>query len=114
MAERKRRRRLPLPISGTAEELEVIFIDHPDSRRADRMAETFEPTVDLAGDRAVGVEEAVEDVAPPLPFLRDVQILHRHQLGNREAVMHFNERSEERRVGKECVSTCRSRWSPYH
>src|SRR3546814_6361834 len=24
------------------------------------------------------------------------------------------QRSEERRVGKECVSTCRSRWSPYH
>src|SRR3546814_15870386 len=27
---------------------------------------------------------------------------------------HFTLRSEERRVGKECVSTCRSRWSPYH
>src|SRR3546814_2066695 len=26
----------------------------------------------------------------------------------------FSKRSEERRVGKECVSTCRSRWSPYH
>src|SRR3546814_18678675 len=26
----------------------------------------------------------------------------------------FSERSEERRVGKECVSTCRSWWSPYH
>src|SRR3546814_13079170 len=26
----------------------------------------------------------------------------------------YAERSEERRVGKECVSTCRSRWSPYH
>src|SRR3546814_13413878 len=25
-----------------------------------------------------------------------------------------NIRSEERRVGKECVSTCRSRWTPYH
>src|SRR3546814_5575103 len=25
-----------------------------------------------------------------------------------------SERSEERRVGKECVSTCRSRWSPSH
>src|SRR3546814_19429854 len=25
-----------------------------------------------------------------------------------------NLRSEERRVGKECVSTCKSRWSPYH
>src|SRR3546814_5975170 len=26
----------------------------------------------------------------------------------------FGYRSEERRVGKECVSTCRSRWSPFH
>src|SRR3546814_2126925 len=26
----------------------------------------------------------------------------------------YDARSEERRVGKECVSTCRSRWSPYH
>ena len=25
-----------------------------------------------------------------------------------------NLRSEERRVGKECTSWCRSRWSPYH
>src|SRR3546814_1604818 len=29
-------------------------------------------------------------------------------------VEEFATRSEERRVGKECVSTCRSRWSPYH
>src|SRR3546814_17370502 len=29
-------------------------------------------------------------------------------------VRHVAPRSEERRVGKECVSTCRSRWSPYH
>src|SRR3546814_5147238 len=28
--------------------------------------------------------------------------------------MYLHFRSEERRVGKECVSTCRSRWSPYH
>ena len=26
----------------------------------------------------------------------------------------FDQRSEERRVGKECCGTCRSRWSPYH
>src|SRR3546814_13094498 len=26
----------------------------------------------------------------------------------------LSKRSEERRVGKECVSKCRSRWSPYH
>src|SRR3546814_7855082 len=29
-------------------------------------------------------------------------------------LQHISLRSEERRVGKECVSTCRSRWSPYH
>src|SRR3546814_5217437 len=29
-------------------------------------------------------------------------------------MLHRTIRSEERRVGKECVSTCRSRWSPYH
>src|SRR3546814_14914841 len=31
-----------------------------------------------------------------------------------ECLCFCRHRSEERRVGKECVSTCRSRWSPYH
>src|SRR3546814_14456462 len=31
-----------------------------------------------------------------------------------ETCYRYQARSEERRVGKECVSTCRSRWSPYH
>src|SRR3546814_1080517 len=35
-------------------------------------------------------------------------------LGNRRSPDLVPHRSEERRVGKECVSTCRSRWSPYH
>src|SRR3546814_13870762 len=35
-----------------------------------------------------------------------------HQLV--QLIPSFLVRSEERRVGKECVSTCRSRWSPYH
>src|SRR3546814_8965215 len=35
---------------------------------------------------------------------------HVHALSGGE----LGRRSEERRVGKECVSTCRSRWSPYH
>src|SRR3546814_10872109 len=33
---------------------------------------------------------------------------------NLEGVHVFKDRSEERRVGTECVSTCRSRWSAYH
>src|SRR3546814_15329794 len=32
---------------------------------------------------------------------------------HRTSIQRHN-RSEERRVGKECVSTCRYRWSPYH
>src|SRR3546814_252681 len=32
----------------------------------------------------------------------------------RRAAMSIRSRPEERRVGTECVSTCRSRWSPYH
>src|SRR3546814_7084815 len=36
--------------------------------------------------------------------------MHNNFLVDRQGKM----RSEERRVGKECVSTCRSRWSPYH
>src|SRR3546814_13156128 len=54
-------------------------------------------------------------------------LFERHNLGGKaaDAMQPFGstvrpevrldfERSEERRVGKECVSTCRSRWSPYH
>src|SRR3546814_10687073 len=41
---------------------------------------------------------------------------HDPRVGHRHAHAWFaaRQRSEERRVGKECVSTCRSRWSPYH
>src|SRR3546814_12132651 len=49
-----------------------------------------------------GINYTVEAVPPTYP----VSAL---AMRRRSAV-----RSEERRVGKECVSTCRSRWSPYH
>src|SRR3546814_14465418 len=43
---------------------------------------------------------------------------HRAQAGGDAAAdqrqLRVRKRSEERRVGNECVSTCRSRWSPYH
>src|SRR3546814_18038244 len=37
-----------------------------------------------------------------------------HKAHRRDRRLLANQRSEERRVGKECVSTCRSRWSPLH
>src|SRR3546814_18332321 len=42
--------------------------------------------------------EQIERIAKDLPYPKLINMF----------------RSEERRVGKECVSTCRSRWSPYH
>ena len=35
-------------------------------------------------------------------------------IAQKEGFMLVTGRSEERRVGKECCSQCRSRWSPYH
>src|SRR3546814_17263987 len=40
--------------------------------------------------------------------------LRRRRAVNRHGDLPIDDRSAERRVGKECVSTCRSRWSPYH
>ena len=40
-------------------------------------------------------------------------IAYSEQASN-EALAQDMDRSEERRVGKECASMCRSRWSPYH
>src|SRR3546814_10211960 len=63
----------------------------------------------------------VQTCALPISGAREV-LLHRpagdgspfpaHRAGSDR--VGYPSRSEERRVGKECVSTCRSRWSPYH
>src|SRR3546814_13673932 len=58
--------------------------------------------------------EQHEPMAPLLHFLIErAEIRAPFYLG-RGCIIHCRTRSEERRVGKECVSTCSSRWSPYH
>src|SRR3546814_13831840 len=53
--------------------------------------------------------------APIVSVSCTVQPRQRPPLRRAAAVFEVTQqRSEERRVGKECVSTCRSRWSPYH
>src|SRR3546814_13199948 len=44
----------------------------------------------------------------------ELGILLHPATSNEEGDLLMRLRSAERRVGKECVSTCRSRWSPYH
>ena len=39
---------------------------------------------------------------------------HKLMAANGEGLIGKQSRSEERRVGKECLRLCRSRWSPYH
>src|SRR3546814_13468327 len=82
-----------------------------------------------AGD-AVAIERSPAAIAPQVIRCAEFAGNIRRLIGDDEAVA-CNERgnaadrrsvvecgnvlrSEERRVGKECVSTCRSRWSPYH
>src|SRR3546814_6230072 len=45
---------------------------------------------------------------------REIPRLRAQAPGFVERTVDVEVKSEERRVGKECVSTCRSRWSPYH
>src|SRR3546814_5456408 len=66
-----------------------------------------EQVVDDGGDLALQREgEHAHDGVPQQPG-HQVEAHHEEEPGDEQ-------RSEERRVGKECVSTCRSRWSPYH
>ena len=59
--------------------------------------------------------ETIEQFAQSQPDFPVYNILGEvHTYGDLKADSDSLARSEERRVGKECVSTCRSRWSPYH
>src|SRR3546814_13486836 len=78
------------------------------------------------------VSAAAQDAAPPPPPPKDPGAIvnfvvendsiagtdQHYTNGFRLSVLSSEwstpDRSEERRVGKECVSTCRSRWSPYN
>src|SRR3546814_18389343 len=60
----------------------------------------------------LGVLKAGGIVVATMPILRSGEIA---TVLERARISHaIVDRSDERRVGKECVSTCRSRWSPYH
>src|SRR3546814_2627847 len=59
----------------------------------------------------------VPDLGDELVICHCVEVLPKRSTSLvpiRASAGHLRGRSEERRVGKECVSTCRSRWSPYH
>src|SRR3546814_12576960 len=67
----------------------------------------------VIGPRVAGLHrEMAAVVAGDADLRRGAE--QRARLARVAIVLPEMDRSEERRVGKECVSTCRSRWSPYH
>src|SRR3546814_1540619 len=112
--------------------------DGPDQQRVRGLL----PMVALL-QRAFGIDQNVRDVLHVAHFMRAASNLQQWVVGGRLRIGRVEQqamrearappcgdlpvlaldvvddggrgpRSEERRVGKECVSTCRSRWSPYH
>src|SRR3546814_14038243 len=92
----------------------VALLDHDDELRPHALLEMAEA---IAGNAGAGLIYSDEDKIDAEgrrfdPYFKpdwDPDLLR-----SQNYVCHFTARSEERRVGKECVSTCRSWWSPYH
>src|SRR3546814_12674760 len=92
-----------------------------DNPRADISAiKVFVPAAfERVVDRAIQVHGAL-GVSGDTPLAgmylgaRTLRIADRPDAVHRIVIARSVLRSEERRVGKECVSTCRCRWSPYH
>src|SRR3546814_12391391 len=90
--------------------------------RAARWELTLEEAADLTHQISEPHVRRVR-IGTAMPDHRDVDFSYREWKWQNAHCMLFgrhpgeicrNSRSEARRVGKECVSTCRSRWSPYH
>src|SRR3546814_20080291 len=66
-------------------------------------------------DRAGGVADVEAGAAAVADLVHLLHALALERLvPHSQRLVGPEDRSEERRVGKECVSTCRSRWEPYH
>ena len=62
-------------------------------------------------DDIAGIERIVCDITDTAKLIKTIKEINKnHDI----SLLINNARSEERRVGKECLRLCRSRWSPYH
>src|SRR3546814_2814089 len=78
-------------------------------RISDWSSDVCSSDLDLARVFPVGVEPAVENILPALAFARNGKILHRHQFGDREAVVHLHE-TDLAEIGR---ASCRERVCQY-
>src|SRR3546814_11576398 len=89
------------PIYSEVQELNTTTLQHT------RLLEKYSQQNIADGQR-------LDAFLPRLRGIEDVLTAMQNRLLEKEILKQKFGRSEERRVGKECVSTCRSRWSPYH
>ena len=102
-------------MSVTAEPTAIrpFHLEIPDEQLAElrrRIEATRWPSGELVDDRSQGVQLAT---MKELARYWTTEYDWRKGEARLNALPQFT-RSEERRVGKECASMCRSRWSPYH
>src|SRR3546814_6004516 len=84
-------------------------------RISDWSSDVCSSDLDLIAGAALDVlPDEPPDPQLPILGLGDKVLLSPHMIANTVNGGLKEARSEERRVGKECVSTCRSRWSPYN
>ena len=69
------------------------------------------PKVPISGKAMVDKKELLEAIDQIVNYLPDEFKKARWIVNEKDRIL---ARSEERRVGKECLRLCRSRWSPYH
>src|SRR3546814_12094336 len=92
----------------------IIVCDAIEIARLGRMDMAANNAIDLAHSRLIG--DRVFEAGDELDRILDLALgmLRQRPIGQVEEPADSVHRSEERRVGKEGVSTCRSRWSPDH
>ena len=73
--------------------------------RSDAVRATLRHAADEEGDHLAWCRDRLDELGSHTSLLNPVWYA---------GSVAFGERSEERRVGKECTEQCRSRWSPYH
>src|SRR3546814_10014600 len=101
-------------IDDVVDDYDVVIMDPPPALGMVSMA-----VLQAANAMVIPMPPRVIDFASTVSFIDMARttMAQLEKLGSRaKPAYNFIKivRSEERRVGKECVSTCRSRWSPYH
>src|SRR3546814_11044951 len=108
------------------EKMAELFVDECDVSYAPNFGatgiEAYKQTLDGIGTFFTATSHHVSGVTFDWVNDAEVQVraivlaIHRYTKERPDGILYgqYNDRSEERRVGKEGVSTCRSRWSQHH